>query len=101
MTYNLANNKNAKGCRALEFFASINNCPNEEYFITGFTMALHKCRKELNADLVIIENISDNTLIINSLSKNNIKAIFNSPTAYFYYNYASRPLLSDKVFILN
>jgi len=101
MTYNLANNKNAKGCRALEFFASINNCPNEEYFITGFTIALHKCRKELNADLVIIENISDNTLIINSLSKNNIKAIFNSPTAYFYYNYASRPLLSDKVFILN
>jgi ribosomal protein S18 acetylase RimI-like enzyme len=101
MTYSQSGGKDTKGGVAVEFFAAINNCPDMDLFITGFSMALHKCSSELSANLVIIENISDTTFVVDSLLKNAVKAIFSSPTAYFYYNYAKRPLLSDKVFILS
>jgi len=107
MTYNLSSPKDAKDAKdakkdkAIELFASINNCLDNTIFINGFSMAVYKYSKELRASLVIIENISDNNIIYNNLLEEKVVPLFSSPTAYFYYNYASRPLLPEKAFILS
>jgi hypothetical protein len=98
MTYNLSDSKKDK---AIELFASINNCLDKNIFINGFTMAVHKYSKDIHATLVIIESISDNNIICNNLFEQKLIALFSSPTAYFYYNYACRPLLPEQVFILS
>jgi len=70
-------------------------------FIQGFKVALWSIIKEnKNFSYLVVENISDNTCIINNLSLKTHPFII-SPMAYFFYNFAYSPFKSEKCFILN
>jgi hypothetical protein len=70
-------------------------------FIQGFKVALWSIIKEnKNFSYLVVENISDNTCIINNLSLKTHPLIV-SPMAYFFYNFAYSPFKSEKCFILN
>ena len=86
--------------KSIEFFASISDVSNKEIFIIGFIAALYKYTKLLKAKMIIIENISHNNLIIEYILSLNVMPIITSPTAYFFYNYASRPIEPTKTFIM-
>jgi len=70
-------------------------------FIQGFKVALWSIIKEnKNFSYLVVENISDNTCIINNLSLKTHPFII-SPMAYFFYNFAYSPFKSEKCFIIN
>lgn len=70
-------------------------------FIQGFKVALWSIIKEnKNFGYLLIEDISDNTVIINNISVKTHPLII-SPMAYFFYNFAYSPFKSEKCFILN
>jgi hypothetical protein len=91
-------------CEALCCFASINCFSKSEtdIFIHGFKVALWKiCEKSDSAfGFAVVEDLSDNHLIVNSLKIKTRPAII-SPTAYFFYNFAYHTFQSHKAFILH
>ena len=90
----------------IDFLGSINNTCDDNMFLIGFNTALRKAIKrdpkvsKKSVKLITIENISDNNLVINNLFALNIVPKFTNPTAYFYYNYAKRPIIPELAFIL-
>lgn len=86
--------------KSIDCFASITNCHHNEIFIKGFSIALRKYAKKTKAKLITIENISDNNIIVNNMFLLNIIPKIVSPTAYFLYNYAKKPILPEKTFLL-
>ena len=82
--------------------ASINGTTlSTKEFIKGFKMALWSIIKEHNYfGYLVIEDISDNTCIINNISINTYPLVV-SPSAYFFYNFAYSPFKSEKCFIIN
>jgi len=82
--------------------ASINGTTlSSKEFIKGFKMALWSIIKEHNYfGYLVIEDISDNTCIINNISINTYPLVV-SPSAYFFYNFAYSPFKSEKCFIIN
>jgi hypothetical protein len=97
------NSKNSKKSKkeicSIECFASINDTIHE-IFIAGFSLTLYKYSKMIKAKLITIENIGNNNIIINHIFLLNIIPRIVSPTAYFYYNYAKRPILPEKAMII-
>jgi hypothetical protein len=70
-------------------------------FIIGFKMGLWSIIKEnKNFGYLVVEDISDNTYIINNLCLKTHPFIV-SPMAYFFYNFAYSPFKSERCFILN
>lgn len=84
------------GVDVIECFASINNTD-----ITTFYHSFIGCiMKNFRNKFLIIEDISDNGILIKYLVKFfNIK--FKSNTGYYFYNYAMRPKLPNRTFIIN
>ena len=82
--------------------ASINGTTlSTKEFIKGFKMALWSIIKEHNYfGYLVIEDISDNTCIINNITINTYPLVV-SPSAYFFYNFAYSPFKSEKCFIIN
>ena len=84
------------GTNTIECFASINNT-DINTFIQSFLGCILTYFKDM---ILIIEDISDNTIIVKEMQKyNNVS--FKSPTGYYFYNYGIKPILPDKVFIIN
>jgi hypothetical protein len=86
----------------LSCIGSINgNILKNEEFIKGFNMSLCSIIKDnKNFKYVTIEDISDNTCIINNICiKTHPIAI--SPMAYFFYNFAYNSFKSQKCLIIN
>ena len=73
---------------------------NKTVFIEYFYQCVFTMAQTLHTECLIIENISDNNIIIQNIFKKN-KPIIKSPTAYYFYNFAYRPFLSPNVFLLN
>jgi len=89
-----------KGKEILTLIASINTIQLTK-FIQGFKNALWEILlKYPNYHYLAIEDISDNKYIINNI-KEKTYPTFESPTAYFFYNYARSPFSSDKALIIN
>jgi hypothetical protein len=88
-----------KGLEVLSCFASINNCESEEIFIHGFKISFWKIASENYFGFAAIENISHNNIIIGDLTQKT-KPLIQSPTAYFFYNFAYNTFKSDSVFII-
>ena len=86
----------------LSCICSINgNILKNEEFIKGFKMSLCSIIKDnKNFKYVTIEDISENTCIINNIC---IKTypIAISPMAYFFYNFAYNSFKSGKCVIIN
>ena len=78
---------------------------NTNEFIQGFKVALWsiiqgKKGNDNKFHYLIVEDISDNTCIINNLCiRTHPLAV--SPTAYFFYNFAYSPFKSEKCLIIN
>jgi hypothetical protein len=85
--------------------ASINN-DNEltkDEFIQGFKVSLWSIierPENNNFKYLIVENTSDNSYIIENISKKT-HPIAVSPCAYFFYNFAYSPFKSNYVLIIN
>jgi hypothetical protein len=88
-----------KNMEALSCFASICDC-DDHIFIQGFKISFWKIASENYFGYAVIENISNNNLIIDNLMKKTKPQII-SPTAYFFYNFAYPTFKSEKVLILN
>jgi hypothetical protein len=78
--------------------ASIKGFLTEQQFIDGFKMALWSEHK--NFSYLTIEDISDNTCIINNICLRTHPTTI-SPMAYFFYNFAYSPFKSEKCLIIN
>jgi hypothetical protein len=81
----------------------------KEEFIQGFKVALWsileiKEIKEINKfsifSYLVVEDISDNHYIIENIKKKT-HPLIQSPTAYFFYNFAYNPFKSDRILIVN
>jgi hypothetical protein len=84
---------------AIECISSISNCPYDNIFYDGFTLAYYYIYKLTKCKILLVEDISHNKKIIKDLNINN--SIYGeSPTAYFFYNYFHKPIVSDKVLII-
>ena len=72
-----------------------------EEFIKGFKVSLWSIIKEHNnLRYLTIEDISDNTGIINNICIKTHPMVIN-PMAYFFYNFAYSPFKSEKCLIIN
>lgn len=92
-----------KNKKIIECYGSINNCPLKPMFYNGFTIAYYYMIKLMKTKRIIIENISHNYQLIESIrekQKDNVNLIEESPTAFFLYNYLSSPIDSKKSLIL-
>lgn len=91
-----------KGKEVISCIASINgSILTKEEFIAGFKVSLWSIIKEYqNFRFLTIEDISDNTCIINNICAKTWPTIV-SPMAYFFYNFAHSPFQSAKCLILN
>ena len=80
----------------MECFASINNIDKDSFYQSFLgCIVTHFIDK-----ILIIEDISDNTILVNNLKKDlNFK--FKSPTGYYFYNYGVKPILPNNLFIVN
>jgi hypothetical protein len=72
-----------------------------EHFIDGFKMALWSIIKEHNNfSYLTIEDVTDNTCIINNICIKTHPTVI-SPMAYFFYNFAYSPFKPEKCLIIN
>jgi hypothetical protein len=73
----------------------------ESEFIQGFKSALWSIIKDHNNfKYLTVEDISDNTVIINNLSIRTHPLVV-SPSAYFFYNFAYSPFKPERCLIIN
>jgi len=88
----------------LSCIASINgSLLTIDEFIKGFKMSLWSIieqKENNNFQYLIIEDLSDNNILIDNISKRT-KPFVISPTAYFFYNFAYNPFKSNRCLILN
>lgn len=82
--------------------ASINGSElTRDEFISGFKLSLWSIIKDHNNfKYLTIEDISDNTCIINNICIGTHPMVI-SPMAYFFYNFAYSPFKSEKCLIIN
>lgn len=72
-----------------ECLCSVSLCHYEEIFVRGFTLTIHKIRENYKIDRVIIDNVSNNNIVINYFKNEKIKYSFDFFNAFYLYNYAS------------
>lgn len=86
------------GDKATECFCCINNSKNLQVYITGFSLALKKLREKYK--IILFENIGHSSQIIeNILIKHT--PLFVNKSAYYFYNFAIRPISEKNVCIIN
>lgn len=88
---------------------SVNHGLDTDVFVSGFKTCLWSIVDKSNANnanktnasfkYLIVEDVSDNRVIIDNLSVKTHPFIV-SPTAYFFYNFAYSPFKSDKCLII-
>ena len=91
----------------LECFCTLNNVDNtksnknSDLFVYMFSHALKKvCSENKNMRYLLIENNSDTKeILVNIMMK--YMPMFESPTAYYLYNYGVRPIEEFRVCIIN
>ena len=88
----------SKGKECLSFFGSINQT-EDSLFILGFKTALSTIIPKTEFYYLALENISHNGIIVNHLLDFYIKPDIDSPTAYFFYNFAYHTFRPEKTFI--
>ena len=90
-------NENNTEKKALDFFASIHGIEiDKNVFINSLNNILVNFNK--NYHYLTIEYISDNILFEDYFSNSNITIV--SPTAYFLYNYVTKPIMANKCLII-
>ena len=101
--YEFLTSKNQKTGALLVLIASIQNCNNQELFIQGFSMSLQSIIKKQNTFcFCMIENLSHNFIIIDSLEEISFQPIIKNKSAYYFYNYVvpARFSVPSRIFIV-
>jgi len=85
----------------IECFCTISNINDNHMFVYMFSEALRKLMKEIKSiRYLLLENNSDTKeIVVNIMSK--YKPSFESPTAYYLYNYGVRPIEEFRACIIN
>jgi hypothetical protein len=86
----------------IDLIASLYTC-EKDVFLSGFRETLikvMKTAKKRGLHYLLIENLSTNNIIFDDLKDKNIKYNFDSVCGYYLYNYAKRPYLHYKTFII-
>ena len=83
--------------KALDCFCCINNTTNIPTFIVGFSLALQKFQSVYS--ILLMENIGHTTDIIQNIIIKHTPR-FVSKTAYYFYNFATRPLKEKDISML-
>ena len=86
---------------AIECFFSLyaKNADTLNAYITGFNISLNKCKEKLKTTILLIEDIGQSGKLIDYLRNNLLNVLFQSPTAFFLYNYACYTVPSKKALI--
>ena len=90
---------------AIECFFSLcaNNAKNannvNNAYITGFNISLNKCKEKLKTTILLIEDIGQAGKLIDYLRNKLLNVLFQSPTAFFLYNYVCYTVPSKKSLI--
>ena len=88
------------GKRSVECTASYFSPGYKEIFIDSLPNTIILLKTKISFDLVIIENISNNNIIIKNILER-ITPKWKCPMAYYFYNFIYRPFFSTNVFLLN
>jgi hypothetical protein len=72
---------------------------NNELFINNFYNCIDYFKKKENIRYIIIENISNNNLILKEV-KQRFGEIQKMPYSYYFYNLAIRPKLAEETMII-
>jgi hypothetical protein len=88
------------GGRSLEAIASCFSPGYQELLVECFSNALVLASREMSYIYVVIENISNNGHILKNVMRR-CSSLWESPMAYYLYNFIYRPFLSSNVFLLN
>lgn len=87
---------------AIECFFSL-YAKNDNYvknaYITGFNISLNKCKEKLKTTILLIEDIGQAGKLIDYLRNKLLNVLFQSPTAFFLYNYACYTVPSKNALI--
>ena len=84
--------------KAIECFCSINNSENLQVYITGFSLVIKYLK--IKYKILLFENIGNSSIIIeNILIKHT--PLFVNKSAYYFYNFATRPISEKRVCIIN
>ncbi len=85
--------------KVIELIGSINNATSPYYFILGAKETAIALNRRENFEELIIENVSNNDIIIfNLLLAHNY--IFKSTTSYYFYNYISESYNPNKSLVI-
>jgi len=85
----------------IECFCTLNNVSDNNMFVYMFSEALKKLLAEIkNIRYLLLENNSDTKeILVNIMTK--YEQLFDTPTAYYLYNYGVRPVEEFRVSIIN
>ncbi len=89
---------------AIECFFSLysknsDTLKDKNAYITGFNISLNKCKEKLKTNILLIEDIGQSGNLVEYLRNNLLNVLFQSPTAFFLYNYACYTVQSKKALI--
>lgn len=87
--------------RVLECFCTLNNVIRMDLFVYMFSASLKRMRELLkDVRYLLLENVSDTKDILLNI-RMKYSPMFESPTAYYFYNYGERPIQEFRVCIIN
>ena len=84
--------------KTLECFCCINNSTNIPVFVIGFSHALKLFQSTYS--ILLIENLGHTTDIIENILNKHTPS-FVSKMAYYFYNFANRPIKEKRICIIN
>lgn len=85
---------------SIELVCSFNDNITKEVFTLGFFNSINQINKIIPFDILLIENTSDNNMILETINLK-YRSFAKALTSYYFYNYASLPILSNNVFCFN
>ena len=85
---------------SIELVCSFNDNITKELFTLGFFNSINQINKIIPFDILLIENTSDNNMILETINLK-YRSFAKALTSYYFYNYASLPILSNNVFCFN
>lgn len=89
-----------KAKNSMECFASHCEKNHEKIFAESFQDCIRLIDNKQKFDILFIENLSNNNLLITEIQKT-VTTLWKLSMAYYFYNFAYRPISPENVFLLN
>ena len=89
-----------EGENSIELLASFNHNQTNELFTLGMFSSIRMINKEKKFNILLIEDTSDNNMIL-KIILNRYDSFLKTSASYYFYNYANLPIPSNEVFCIN